>query len=310
MQIRILFTFIIVAIFIGCNTVSNKPSETQSEYAEAYYNQAFSILSNTTHNGLSNALTLEGLEYINKAIAINANQSKYYRVKGSFYSHRRDYEKALKNFKKALQLDPQNSLAYMGQGIVYENTARFDLAKKKYLKALEDPELKVTVNFNLGLLHGKWGKPEKALEYYNKVILFSPNYKSGYLNRGKVKMGLQQYEEALKDFNIALSLKPRDKVSLNNRGLTLFYLHRFEEAIADFEKTLSIGSNASFDENFDTNQYAYNNMANAYFGLKDIQNACLYWNKAIESGYTYQPEWKEEYNIEDPLKLIEKHCGK
>ncbi|MCH2194801.1 tetratricopeptide repeat protein [Kordia sp.] len=310
MKNQFLITFFISFLLIGCAISKKNKTKADLEQAEYHYFKAYAVLKSTTNNALSNALTTQALDDIDKAISIDDTQSKYHRVRGSIYSHRREYKKALVNFKKALQLNPENSLAHMGKGIAYENTGKFKLAEENYFKALEDKELAVSVNFNLGLLYGKWGKHDRSIEQYTKVLVSLPNYKSAYLNRGKVKLSLKKYEEALMDFNKAISLAPKDKVSLNNRGLALFYLKRYEEAIVDFKKTLRIDLGDSFNENYDTDAYAYNNMANSYFGHGKLDHACFYWNEAIDNGYVYKSEWKEEYNIEDPVKLILKHCNK
>ena len=74
------------------------------------------------------------------------------------------------------------------------------------------------------------------------------------------------------------------------------------------KKALSINLGSSFDQNYNTDKYSYNNMANSYFGLGNIEQACKYWKIAVEKGYTYKPEWKAIYNIDDPKELIKKYC--
>jgi len=196
----------------------------------------------------------------------------------------------------------------MGLGIAYENTSRFELAEENYLKALNDVELSRTVYFNFGLLYRKWGKYNLSIESYDHAIQISPKYRGAYLNRGKVKLDLKRYTEAIKDFNMAIILDPTDKVSINNRGLAKFYLNNFNEAIDDFKRALEINLGNSFNENFDVDKYAYNNIANSYFAMDNRAEACIYWNKAVKSGYKYQSKWKEEYNIDNPVELIKKYC--
>jgi tetratricopeptide (TPR) repeat protein len=304
---KLFFTFLFTSIIIGCGTLKNKHST--SENAESYYLKAFDILNNTTHNSLSDSLSSQALNYIDKAISINSKISKYHRVKGSTYIHRREYNTAIPYFEKAIEIDSNNSLAWMGLGIAYENISKFEMAEKNYLKALDDIELSRTVFFNLGLLYSKWGKYNSSIESYSNAIKIYPKYRGAYLNRGKVKLGLKKYAEAIADFNMAIRLDPTDKVSYNNRGLALHYTNKFNEAIQDFKKALEINLDNSFNENFDTNKYAYNNIANSYYAMSDTENACIYWNKAIEVGYKYQIEWKEEYDIDDPVELIKEHCS-
>lgn len=285
----------------------NKITKNQDD--TKYYEAAFKILNSTTNNALSEELSYKALDYINKAIELNSNVSKYYRVKGSAYNHLKKYDVALENHEKAIKIDSTNTLAWMGCAIAYENTNQFELAEKNYLKALELEKNSSVIYFNLGLLYDKWNNKEESLKMYDKAIEFEPKYGDVYINRGSVKLRKKMYEEAIADFNMAISLDSLDKLSYNSRGLCKFYLKQYESAISDFEKALKITLGKSFDENFDTDKYSYNNIANAYFKLNNIEKACEYWNIAIQKGYIYQAKWKEIYNIDDPNELIKKYCN-
>lgn len=299
---RIFYLFILLhSICFG----QNKENEFIAEY---YYNKAFKILNNTTHNALSEELSLEALEYSNKAIELNSENSKYFRVRGTTYFHLKNYDLALSNHNEAIKIDSTNSLAWMGRAIVFENTQRFELAEKSYTKALEFDKNSSVIIVNLGLLYSKWNKFDMSISYYDKAIIIDPKDTNAYINRGEIKLKLGMYNDAVLDFNKAISLDSIDKVSYNNRGLCKYYLKDYKNAILDFEKALNINLGQSFDENFDTDQYSYNNMANSYFNLGNNKKACEFWNIAIQKGYIYKKEWKEIYNIEDPNELIKKYC--
>ncbi|WP_445456441.1 tetratricopeptide repeat protein [Flavobacterium sp. HNIBRBA15423] len=299
---RIFYLFILLnSLCFG----QNKENEFKAEY---YYNKAFEILNNTTHNALSEELSLEALEYSNKAIELNAKNSKYFRVRGTTYFHLKNYDLALNNHNEAIIIDSTNSLAWMGRAIVFENTQRFELAEKSYIKALEFDKDSSAIIFNFGLLYSKWKKIDLSILYYDKAVKLDPEYTSAYINRGDIKLKLGMYKDAVLDFNKAISLDSIDKVSYNNRGLCKFYLKEYQNAILDFEKALNINLGKSFNENFDTDKYSYNNMANSYCYLGNIEKACEFWNIAIQKGYVYKKEWKEIYNIEDPNELIKKYC--
>mgnify|MGYP003576082886 CR=1 FL=1 len=276
--------------------------------AEEYYEKALEILTNTTHNALSKDLALKALDYSNKAVELNSTKSKYFRIRATSYFHLKNYDSALSNFNNAIRLDSTNSLAWMGKAIVLENTGKFELAKENYLQSLEFSDEPMIIYFNLGMLYSKWDKNDSSIQFYDKVIEMSPDDRSSYTNRGEVKLRARMYKEAIEDFDVAISLDTTDKVSYNNRGLCKFYLKYYKTAILDFEKALSINLGRSFDENYSTDRYSYNNMANSYFGLGNIDKACEYWKTAVQKGYQYKKEWKEIYNIDDPKELIKKFC--
>jgi pentatricopeptide repeat protein len=217
------------------------------------------------------------------------------------------YDAAIDNFNEAIKIDSTNSLAWMGLGIAYENTERFELAEKNYMKSYQYDK-NSTIMVNLGLLYDKWDKSDLSIKSYDKAIQMDAGCTSAYINRGEIKLRKGLYYGAIADFDIGISLDSLDKLSYNNRGLCKFYLKDYKSAIADFEKALQINLGKSFDENFDTDKYSYNNMANSYMALGNTEKACEFWNIAIQKGYQYQKEWKTIYNIDDPKELIQKHC--
>lgn len=279
-----------------------------NETAELYYDSAYSILNSTINESLSKERSFQAISNSDKAILLNPYQSKYYRVRGGAYLHLKNYDQALYNFIQALNLDSTNSLALMGCGIAFENTNRFELAEKFYFKALRYDSTLSSVYVNLGLMYSKWNKLDFALIAYDRAIEISPNYASAYINRGDLKLKMQRFIDAIADFNIVIQLDSNSKIAYNNRGLCEFYLKNFKQAISDFEKALSIKLGKSFDENFDTDAYSLNNIANSYMSLGNIEKACEYWKLAIEKGYVYNTTWKSIYNIEDPILLIKKYC--
>lgn len=298
-QARLFFIILIMPLFsLGQNI----------EVAEIYYDSAFKILNHTSYGGLSRDLSLKALDLSNKAIDLNPNISKYFRVKGASYFHLKNYKFALENHKHAILLDSTNFLAWMGAGIVYENTSRFELAEKHYFKALEYDSTSVSLYINLGLLYAKWNKNSQSIKAFDKAIQINSTYTRSYIGRGERKREIGMFNEAISDFSIAIKLDSSDKISYNNRGLCKFYLKDYKSAILDFEKSLSINLGKSFDENFDTDKYSYNNIANSYLGLVNTEKACEYWHTAIQKGYQYKSEWKKMYNIDNPMELIKKYC--
>jgi tetratricopeptide (TPR) repeat protein len=308
-----LYALILIVCLGSCRTLFGTKAKTKrpenETKAEDYYLKSLTILNNATHNALSIDLSLESLEYSKKAIELNPKVSEYYRVRGASYYHLKNYDSALINYNDAIKIDSTNSSAWMGVGIVLENTEKYDLAEFNYLKALDYDKNSTVIYFNLGLLYEKSDKPSFAMKSYDKVIELDSNYASAYINRGDLKLKNRLYIEAISDFNIAISLDSLDKISYNNRGLCNFYLKEYQSAIYDFERALNLNLGKSFDENFDTDKYSYNNIANSYFGLNNITKACEFWNIAIKKGYKYRKEWKEIYQIEDPNELIKKYCN-
>lgn len=295
---------LITSLCFGQNDAAAKKAE-----AKRYYESARGILSATVHNAISQDMAAEALDYSNKAIALDPTVSEHFRVRGTSYFILKDFKPALESHDAAIKIDSANSLAWMGKGIVYENSNEFEKAEENYKKAIDlnDDNL-IVICFNIAHLYNHWNKSDMAIAYYSLAIEHDSDYRSAYTNRGEAKLRLKLYNEAISDFNMAILLDATDKVSYNNRGLCRYYIKEYITAISDFDKALSIHLGTAFDENFDTDKYSYNNMANCFFALGNFPKACKFWNIAIEKGYEYKPEWKAIYNIDDPKELIRINC--
>lgn len=303
---KIILHFAILLVFLGCRQI-----DYEKQKAERLYNEAHTIINNTTNNGLSRALSKKALNYINDAIDLNPNQSKYYRVRGTTYFHLKKYNDAIKNFNKSVELDSTNYLAWMGLGIVHENTQRFNSAKNYYQKALNDPKLSKSVHLNLGLLCTKWDKYDEAIREYNEVLAIDETEISAYFGRGNVFTLQRKFNAAIDDYNHVIQSEPKNKLAYNARGLAKQKLGLNEAAIVDFKKCLNLKLDDSFNDNFSfINSYVFNNMANSYLKMNKLDLSCHYWKKSIEHGYIYQEEWKSDFNIENPIILIDRHCEK
>jgi tetratricopeptide (TPR) repeat protein len=285
-------------------------AQTNEQKAEEFFQKTMAILINTTSNALSKSLAQEAMGYINQAIELSPNHSSYYRAKGAAFYHLKLMDSALANKDLALRLDSTNSAAWMGRGIILENTFKYEAAALSYLQALKyDSTSSSSIYYNLGILFDRMGDDSMSLTCYEASIALNPKAAaSAYTGKGMLHLRAKRYALAIEDFSKTLSLNPNDKIGYNNRGLCKFYLKQYEAAIADFEQAMTIKLGASFNENFDTDKYSLNNIANAYHGMGNKEKACDYWKKTIEAGYKYQKEWKKLYNIDDPAELVKKYC--
>lgn len=299
-RLKILF----LLLFISSLSFSQKKKELE---AEIFYEKANNILEKKVHNALSQELSNKALIYVKKAIELNPKKSKYYSLIGNTYFNLKMDDLAFNNFEKALKIDSTNCSAWIGKAIFFYKAGNYILSENNYKKALQFKDY-YSIYYNLGILYGEWNKLDLALKYYDEAINRSSKFTSAYLNRGKIKLQYKMYNDAILDFDIVISLDSVNKNAFNNRGLCKFYLKDINGAITDFEKSLSINLGKSFDENYNTDEYAYNNMANAYFALGNKSKACEFWYLALQKGYKYQNEWKEQYNIDDPNELIKSNC--
>ena len=116
---------------------------------------------------------LKSIEYLNKSIEINPNESETYSNRGMVNVKLNNIEQAIEDYEKAANLDNKNPNPF----------------------------------FNLGHLFKEKENLEKSVDYFSKSLLIdSKNYKA-FHNRAVVK-GLQnKYHEAINDFDEAIKIK-------------------------------------------------------------------------------------------------------
>lgn len=245
------------------------------------------------------------LKYFNKAIKIYPKHKSSYDKRGLVYYHLGKYQLAMDDFNTVLMIDSNYYSAYTHRGLLYTALRQYEKAERDFVKAVDYNNTDYVAYFNLGFFYQTKGAYEESIKAYDEAIELNPNYILNYNNRGFTKVLNGSYEDAIEDLTIAIQMDSLYKSAWNNRGLAHYYLKQYEEAIYDFKSSFKA---PSFFYTKDIEHYMFNNMANSYYALGQVEEACKYWQMAVSKGYVYQTEWKEMYNIDDPLELIQTHC--
>lgn len=74
-------------------------------------------------------------------ISSTDQDTNYYNNRGTAFSSKGDYDRAISDYTKAIELDPKNSDAYYNRGNTYVMKGNFDLAISDFTRAIElDPK--------------------------------------------------------------------------------------------------------------------------------------------------------------------------
>lgn len=153
----------------------------------------------------------EALTYINKYIEKSPNDGNGFFVRGFIYSQKKDWEKAIPEYKEALRLNAAHTYAYMYKGEAH-----------LYLKQYPD-----------------------AFAMFTKVIQIEPKNMHAYYNRGLALSYMEKYKEAVNDFDVALRIDSVYAPALNNRGNAKYLLGDLNGACSDWKKSMKLGNAAS-----------------------------------------------------------------
>ncbi len=131
------------------------------ENAFNYYTEALSWL---YKNNLTRAMT-----EIDKAIALNQDESDYYRLKGDLLFEQGKSEEARDYFEKALSISGGNAAAYDGLGFYYYEIRNDDEAIRNWVACVSlDPENKNAL-YGLVMIYREMGDESSASVYINML---------------------------------------------------------------------------------------------------------------------------------------------
>lgn len=195
---------------------------------------------------------------------------------GIEYAKKGDLEKAFDLFNKAIETNPKYPNGFSNRGQVYRQMKKYDLAIIDFTKSLELNADNPNIISARADAYMSVNNFEKATTDYTTIINKNPSYKDIYFDRGYSYIMQKKYEEAKKDMEQQLVLNPNDFKSLANLINLKKHLKMNTEALADYE---SLIKNFPNQPNM---HIVYNNRANLYQDLNELDKALADINKALE----------------------------
>ena len=119
--------------------------------------------------------------------------------------HKKDYDKAFKDFTEVIQLNPDNH-SYTLRGSAYNNTGEYDKAILDLNKAIELDSNYANAHVARGFAYNRKGEYDKAILDLNKAIELDPNHAIDYYSRGIAWLYLREWEEARSNLTTAKNM--------------------------------------------------------------------------------------------------------
>jgi tetratricopeptide (TPR) repeat protein len=180
------------------------------------------------------------IQRLNRAIALNPNDSSGYRLRGDAESQNGDYDAAIADYNRAIALNPQSDASYAGRGGAKGGKNDLPGAIADYSRALElNPS-------NLDAWNGRGDAESSRLDFkaaiadYNRAIALNPRSEQAYVGRGEAEDGIRDYDAAIADLNRALALNPANLDAWAGRAETKCDEMDYDGALADDDRALAI----------------------------------------------------------------------
>ncbi len=154
----------------------------------------------------------------NKNLAITFNN------RGTGYSRKGEYDRAIRDFDAALRLKPDDASAFYNRGNAYAKKGEYDRAIRDFDAALRLRPDDASAFYNRGIVYYGKGQYDQAIRDFTEAIRLKPDYTSAYGNRGLAYAKLRQRDKAIADYRKAIELRPGDK--LGSAGLEHLGVYR------------------------------------------------------------------------------------
>lgn len=253
-----------------------KAIQLNSSYKEAHWNLAVCYFNLKEYR---NAIASYGtaISYYSDA----KDLATLYRWRGRSKEEAGDYDDAIRDYNTALSYDANNGDIYWDRGVVYfDHKKEYQKALDDYKKALSllpfDKEDAAILYSHIGDCYLQLKKYDDAVANCTKAVETNPERRVAYWNRALAYEGLKKYAEAIKDYTKAMQYYTDNEnraILYSNIGLNQKNLKQYDEAIQSYNK--SIEYNPAY-------RNPYWNMGAAYYNKEDYKTAISWYSKAIE----------------------------
>jgi tetratricopeptide (TPR) repeat protein len=211
---------------------------------------------------------------------------------GNDYLVKGDYQKAVKHYEEALTLAPENAVYHSNLALAYQGLRDGTRSIEAWKKALEhDPEnadYRHQLNNAQGNDYLVKGDYQEAVKHYEEALTLAPENAVYYSNLALAYQGLRDGTRSIEAWNKALRLDPENadyRHQLNNaQGNDYLVKGDYQEAVKHYEVALALAPK---------NAVYHANLALAYLGLREEEQAAGAWKKALDLdpeniGYRHQ----------------------
>jgi serine/threonine protein kinase/Tfp pilus assembly protein PilF len=207
---------------------------------------------------------------LRNALALDSEYANAYAALGEAYltgyqqaNRGNDWiDQAQQNCQKSLTLR-ETAEGRICLGDIYDETGRYDLAVQQFQQAIQmDPSNEDGLRGKADA-YVKLGKPDLAETAFKSAISLRPAYWGVYSWLGKFYYDQARYEEAITQFNKVVELAPGSYRGYSNLGAMYVAQGKYKEALGPLTQSIEIRPNLE----------AFNNLGNAYFGLRRFTDA-------------------------------------
>lgn len=174
--------------------------------------------------------------------ALTATQpktSEEFVTRGSRFSNKGEFEKAIADFDRAVALDPKASLPYADRGIAHYWLGEYALAKADFDKASELDSRSLVAVHGQGLLAMHYGRYADAVALFTRATDLLRDDDFALYQRALAYNSIGQDDKALADTDAILKIRADNSDALWLRATIFRSRKQFDQALAELDKGLA-----------------------------------------------------------------------
>lgn len=200
-------------------------------FVEAYFYRAdFIILLNQDYK--------YAINYLKKAVKIDATHFNSHHLLADFYFHEMKYKKALASYILAQQIFPYHLQDYLNIAKSYYRLGEYEKAIKYIDYYTEVNDRNIEALLLAGRIYYDKGNYQESINLLTRAININPRRIDVLVARGKSYLENDEYSRAGRDFNIALDLDIKNGEIWYLKGLAFLYQEKRDEACKYFKKAI------------------------------------------------------------------------
>ncbi len=230
------------------------------------------IYANEPDTAKKRQIAIEGIPYLQKAIAIYPQYSDAHTELGKAYFEINNYDSATNHFISAIITNPY-------QYITASNLYSAVMHVGRYKDAIAAYKTVVSINpeyagafYYLGASLIQIQQYDSAIYYLDKALVADPKYPDAEMQIGVVYSQQNRFDQAEPHFIKAMQQNPGDVNAVNNVGVAYLNTGRVPQAVEMFKKAVAI--EPKYVE-------GYSKMGRAYYQLKQYELTIEALNKAL-----------------------------
>jgi predicted O-linked N-acetylglucosamine transferase (SPINDLY family) len=235
------------------------------------------------------------VEYIGKAIAVNASNAVYHTNLAAAHLALQKYVEAESDCRRAIRLQPRYAEAHYNLGLALDSQGKRDAAVESYRQAIELKPAIAEAHLNLGNVLILLEKSGEAEACFRKAIEVRPRYALAHYNLGNILETRQRNDEAIECYQQAVACDSNYVDAWANLATVCHQTRRFDEAIDAFRAALRLNPQ----------------LASAAVGLGDALVECERLEEAAEAfeqAIAGAPRGEAAYNRLGQIRLRQGHA--